>query len=374
MSHSEVAFALALAALPKMGPARMRALLGRWPPEVAWAEVRSGRALADAAVRKRLVQAPSSLTATWQSAAASIQPASLLRQADAAGITVLLHGHPPYPTLLADDPDPPLVLFARGDLAVIEGRRVAIIGTRSATEVGREIAFELAAGLAAAGVRVVSGLARGIDSAAHRGALAAEAAPPIGVVGSGLDIVYPRESARLWDEVTARGLLLSEAPPGAPPEPWRFPARNRIIAALAEVVVVVESRRRGGSMSTVEEALARDRTVLAVPGSVRAGASEGTNHLITEGAVLVRDVGDVMVALGFARPSSMSTRAGALETLDPADRPVAEVLARRACDLDGLIRATGLPLATVALSVTRLELKGLVARRAGWIEYVGGAR
>jgi DNA processing protein len=125
-------------------------------------------------------------------------------------------------------------------------------------------------------------------------------------------------------------------------------------------------------MSTVEEALARDRTVLAVPGSVRAAASEGTNHLITEGAVLVRDVGDILVALGFARPCPRDS--GPLGAIDPADRPVAEVLQRRACDLEGLIRATGLPLATVALSVTRLELKGVVARRAGWIEYVGGAR
>ena len=352
----------------------MRALLGRWPPEEAWAAVRSGRALADAAVRERLVHAPAPLAERWRSAAASIQPEALLGQADAAGITVLLHGRPPYPTLLVDDPEPPLVLFARGDLGALDGRRVAVVGTRNATEVGREVAFDLAAGLAEAGVRVVSGLARGIDGAAHRGALVADAAPPIGVVGSGLDIVYPRESTRLWDEVTARGLLLSEAPPGAPPEPWRFPARNRIIAALAEVVVVVESRRRGGSMSTVEEALARDRTVLAVPGSVRAAASEGTNHLITEGAVLVRDVGDILVALGFARPTSLDTAGGALGAIDPVDRPVAEVLSRRACDLEGLIRATGLPLATVALSVTRLELKGVVARRAGWIEYVGGAR
>jgi DNA processing protein len=374
VTHRDVAHALALCALPQMGPVRLRALLGRWPPEEAWAAVRSGRALADARVRERLVHAPPALAEQWRSASVSIQPESLLRQAHAAGITVLLHGRPPYPSVLVDDPDPPLVLFARGDLGVIDGRRVAIVGTRNATEVGREVAFELAGGLADAGVRVVSGLARGIDGAAHRGALVADGAPPIGVVGSGLDIVYPRESARLWEEVTARGLLLSEAPPGAPPEPWRFPARNRIIAALAEVVVVVESRRRGGSMSTVEEALARDRTVLAVPGSVRAAASEGTNHLITEGAILVRDVGDVLVALGFARPASLDTATGALEAIDPADRPVAEALSRRACDLDGLIRATGLPLATVALSVTRLELKGVVARRAGWIEYVGGRR
>jgi DNA processing protein len=356
-----------------MGPARLRALLGRGPPAEAWAAVRSGRALGDAAVRERLVHVPASLADRWRSAAASIHPETLLSRAGAAGITVLLHGSPPYPRLLVDDPDPPLVLFARGNLDVIDGRRVAIVGTRSATEVGREVAFELAAGLAEAGVRVVSGLARGIDGAAHRGALAVAAAPPIGVVGSGLDIVYPRESARLWDEVTTHGLLLSEAPPGAPPEPWRFPARNRIVASLAEVVVVVESRRRGGSMSTVEEALARDRLVLAVPGSVRAAASEGTNHLITEGAGLIRDAGDVLVALGFARPSPLAAAGGVLGAIDPADRSVAEVLQRRACDLEGLIRATGLPLATVAVSVTRLELKGVVARRAGWIEYVGGA-
>lgn len=371
MTRRAVAHALALSALPQMGPARLGALLGRWPPEQAWAEVRSGRALNDAAVRERLSRVPVDLGAQWRSAAAAIEPEVLLDHAAAKGISVLLLGHAAYPSLLADDLDPPLVLFARGDLGVLEGRRVAVVGTRSATEVGRELAFELGAGLAEAGVRVVSGLARGIDGAAHRGALVAGAAPPIGVVGSGLDIVYPRESARLWDDITARGLLLSEAPPGAPPEPWRFPARNRIIAALAEVVVVVESRRTGGSMSTVEEALARDRLVLAVPGSVRAAASEGTNHLIAEGASMARDVGDVLVALGFARPNRLGARGTASEKIGADDLPVAEVLQRRACDLDALIRATGLPLAAVALSVTRLELQGVVARRAGWIEYVG---
>ena len=171
---------------------------------------------------------------------------------------MLLHGATGYPAVLADDLSPPPVLFARGDVAALDGRRVTIVGTRSATAAGREVAAELGAGLAQAGVRVVSGLARGIDGWAHRGALSAVGGgPPVGVVASGLDVVYPPEHRPLWDEVVERGVLLSEVPPGTTPHALRFPLRNRILAALGEVVVVVESKRKGGSLITVEEALLR---------------------------------------------------------------------------------------------------------------------
>ena len=163
---------------------------------------------------------------------------------------------------------------------------------------------ELGRDLGRAGVRVVSGLALGIDAAAHHGALDAEAdggAPPIGVVGSGLDVTYPRAHGALWTAVAAAGVLVGEAPLGAAPEPWRFPARNRIIAALGSVVVVVESHPRGGSRHTVDAAEARGRQVLAVPGSVRSPASRFTNELLADGCHPARDVTDVLVALGLER-------------------------------------------------------------------------
>ncbi len=159
------------------------------------------------------------------------------------------------------------VLRARRPPTLASAARVAIIGTRSATAPGLEMARRLGAELAEAGVAIVSGLARGIDGAAHAGALPrAGAAPPIGVVGSGLDVPYPRVNAGLWSDVARAGVLISEAPPGAPPSAWRFPARNRLIAALADLVVVVESRASGGSMLTVREAIVRGRQVMAVPG------------------------------------------------------------------------------------------------------------
>src|SRR5204862_1786721 len=145
----------------------------------------------------------------------------------------------------------------------------------------------------AAGVAVISGLALGIDGAAHAGALEADIAPPIAVVGSGLDVIYPWRHRALWGAVEKQGVVLGEAPLGAAPEPWRFPARNRIVAALADVVIVVESRETGGSMHTVAEALRRDRPVFAAPGPVRSPTSTGTNRLLRDGAQVVCDATDV---------------------------------------------------------------------------------
>src|SRR5258705_11936294 len=163
------------------------------------------------------------------------------------------------------------------------------------------MAFELGHDLAAAGVRVVWGLALGIDGAAHAGALAAPGgAPPVAVVGSGPDVVYPRRHADLWRRVVDAGVLFSESPMGAAPEGWRFPLRNRIIAALADVLVVVESRHQGGSRHTVDAAADRDRTILAVPGPVRSPLSADPNELLHQGAGPARDVVDVLVALGLA--------------------------------------------------------------------------
>jgi DNA processing protein len=183
-------------------------------------------------------------------------------------------------------------------------RRVAIVGTRSATPYGRQVAAELGRDLASAGVVVVSGLARGIDGAAHAGALGvadADGAAPAAVVGTGLDVVYPTSNAKLWEQVVARGVVISESPLGTLPRPKVFPARNRIIAALSDVVVVVESHHGGGSLHTVEAAARRGIPVAAVPGSVRSRASDGTNGLLVDGCIPVRDATDVLVAISLAR-------------------------------------------------------------------------
>jgi DNA processing protein len=231
------------------------------------------------------------------------------------------------------------------------------------------VAFDLGRDLAAAGVVVVSGLASGIDGAAHRGALAAGGAPPVGVVGSGLDVVYPRGQDKLWHAVAAAGTLLSEAPLGGRPERWRFPARNRIIAALADLVVVVESHRRGGSLHTVDEADRRGRDVMAVPGSVRNPAAAGTNDLLAEGRVPVCSVDDVLVALGLGQARSGDPTDRRVPP-DHADRPVLEAVGWQPSTLDQLVLRTGRDLGGLAPALDRLCGAGWVARHGGWYERV----
>src|SRR5581483_11973907 len=250
------AWAVALAALPAMGPARLSALLGRWPPPEAWAAVTSKAWLHEPGVCAAVRTAPGPLADAWCEAARGVDVGAGWQQYVDARVGVATVSSGAYPSALAADIDPPPVVFFRGEPAAIAGPRVAIVGTRDATQYGLDVAYEFGRSLAASGVAVISGLALGIDGAAHAGAIA--------VVGSGLDVVYPRRHASLWRQVERSGVVVGEAPLGARPEPWRFPARNRIIAALADAVVVVESREHGGSMHTVAEAARRGRPVFAV--------------------------------------------------------------------------------------------------------------
>ncbi|MGQ0804265.1 MAG: DNA-processing protein DprA, partial [Actinomycetota bacterium] len=212
---------------------------------------------------------------------------------------VYVEGRPGYP--IADAlPDRPAVLLAEGDAPeVLDRPRVAVVGTRSATLHGLRDAYELGKFLAEAGITVVSGLAIGIDGAAHEGALDVEGAGVVGVVATGLDVVYPRRHAALFDRVRRAGLLLSESAFGAQPLRWRFPVRNRIIAALADAVIVVEATIAGGARITAGFALDYGRTVLAVPGSRRNAAAAGCNALLADGAHPLLDPNDVLVALGL---------------------------------------------------------------------------
>ena len=288
------------------------------------------------------------------------------------GAGALVYGHAGYPALLIDDPLPPPVLFAKGDLGLLSGRRTAIVGTRNATAAGRNIATTLGRQLATADVHVISGLARGVDGCAHRGALLATGAGrPIAVVASGHDVAYPREHRELWCQVAERGLLLSEAPPGTAPEAYRFPLRNRLIAALAEIVVVVESREHGGSLITVNEAIARNVPLMAVPGGVHNRAAAGTNQLIRDGAGVVVDAADVLIAL------AMDHRRAAAAFADPRPRPrgadlaVYETCAGEPRTIDGLALACSLSLVDAAMAVARLEHTGWIQQSDGWFEAVG---
>ena len=361
----------AIACLDGVGPARLRWLLGLGPPHEVWERICAGRlprgpggpAAVDAGLRTR-----------WRNQASSLSPAEVWQRCDDAGIGVVALGGAGYPPLLAEDPEPPVVLFHRGDPDLLGGPRVAVIGTRRATGYGRRHAMSLGRELTASGVSVVSGLALGIDAAAHMGATRVDGAPPVAVVGGGLDVPCPRPNRELARQVAGRGVIVSEVPPGVPAAPWRFPVRNRVIAALADAVVVVESAGSGGSMHTVREAMVRDRTVLAVPGPIDSRVSEGTNQLISEGALVCAGVEDVLAAIGHVAPPADAgpqsapvdgrpTPAGDAATLldEVGWRPVsAEQLALR----------TGFGFARIAAALVQLESDGWVERNGGWIERV----
>jgi DNA processing protein len=304
------AHAAALAGLPAMTPVRLAKLLDGFHPVMAWRAVQAGAHPADPDRRFARGAGTTDVDEVW---------ASYRR----CGTMVLLPREPGYPSMLLGDPGAPAVLFARGDPTVVEGAaRVAIVGTRSATPYGRQVASELASDLAAAGVIVVSGLARGIDGAAHAGALrggGTASAPPVAVVGTGLDTVYPATNRELWEAVASRGAVLSEAALGTKPHPGVFPARNRIIAALSDVVVVVESHRGGGSLYTAEAAARRSIPVCAVPGSVKSRASQGTNGLLVDGCAPVRDAEDVLVAISLARAAKYESHPELLATQAQTD-------------------------------------------------------
>jgi DNA processing protein len=257
------------------------------------------------------------------------------------------------------------VLFRAGGRTDLSGRRVAIVGTRRCTPAGREIAAELGQALAAAGVRVVSGLALGTDGAAHQGALSVAGSAPIGVVAGGLDRPYPARHHVLWRDVMAQGALVSEWPLGTKSEGWRFPARNRIIAALAEAVVVIESRETGGSIITAEAALDRGVPVLAMPGSIRNPAAAGTNRLIRDGATPVCGVEDVFDLLSMTRPTG-----GSAPDRRPPPRPdagtVLALIGWEPTPTDTLIDRSGLDRDALLVHLAHLELDGWVSGGGGW--------
>lgn len=210
-------------------------------------------------------------------------------------------GNSDYPPLLAEIPDPPKCLWVRGDRRALAGLAVAVIGARTASHQGLVAAREIAADLARSGVVVVSGLARGVDSAAHQGALDSSGFT-IAVLGTGIDRVYPAENANLAEQIAAKGLLITEFPLGAAPEDWHFPRRNRIISGLSKAVVVVEAREQSGSLITARLAADQGRDVMAVPGTIVGGINRGANALLRDGAKLVESAVDILQELGIQHP------------------------------------------------------------------------
>lgn len=277
-----------------------------------------------------------------------------------------------YPAWLRMVPDPPPVLWTRGDLGVLDQPAVALVGSRSASQYARQVARALAAGLADAGIIVTSGMARGVDGAAHEACIAA-GGRTIAVLGTGVDVVYPREHAALAAQIAASGLLVTELPPGTPPLAGHFPRRNRIISGLSRAVVVVEASEKSGSLITAKLALEQGREVMAVPGSVLYGRNRGAHALIKDGAMPVECAADILDALGLAR----ETARRCADSGRPGGR-VEEALydaGTEGLDVDGLARGVGGSAEALLGDLTRLELDGKAERLAGGrYVWVGGKR
>jgi DNA processing protein len=272
-----------------------------------------------------------------------------------------------YPGGLADLGDAPAMLFGRGDAALLGGLApddtVTIVGSRRPSTYGRELAAKLGGEVASAGLAVVSGMAMGIDSCAHRGALEAGGVT-IAILGTGVDVPYPPRCSWLYDEIVERGLVLSELPPGTTARRWTFPARNRIMAALGRMTVVVEARERSGSLITAEIAQDLNREVGAVPGRVGSSPAAGTNGLLRDGAFVIRggdDVLDSMLGVGAER-SPIRARGPALDS-DLAE--VLDLVESGSGSPDALARASRLEPGPLAAALVRLELSGYVRSEEG---------
>src|SRR6056297_275095 len=362
------AFVASFAGFDRMTTNRLSGLLAHRSPEQAFA-VAAGACPAPEPFAT-LFARERELAADWKRSAARRPPDEVWRQCLDAGVEVVVAGDPSYPVALLDDPRRPPALFVRGDLGVLDGRRVGIVGTRNATQRGRETAARFGYELAQEGVVVVSGLAKGIDGAAHRGALAVDEARPVAVVGTGPDRPYPAQHAQLWERVATRGAVVSEWPPGTAPDAFRFPLRNRILAALVEVLVVVESRERGGSLITAREAAERGIEVFAVPGALQSRAALGTNKLLCDGAAPATETADILMALGLDRRRAGRRRHDPRALPGADDRRLIDACRSEPRTLEALALHSGGSLVDTAMAVARLEHGGWLRETTGWFEAV----
>lgn len=285
----------------------------------------------------------------------------------AQGIKILTWDDELYPPRLKEIEQPPPVLYVRGEILTEDHFAVAIVGTRKVTPYGRQVTEELSAFLAANGVTVVSGLARGVDAVAHSAALKA-GGRTVAVLGSGVDRIYPSENRAIAEQMMARGALVSDYPIGTAPESTNFPPRNRIISGLSLAVVVIEAGETSGALITAEFAAEQGREVFAVPGSILAPQSKGTNKLIQNGALPLLTPQDLLQALNLTRVGEQK----AARKILPADEVEAQLLnalGNEPMHVDEIRNQTGLPVEKVSAALVMMELKGMV-RQVGGMNYV----
>ncbi|HWA57894.1 MAG TPA: DNA-processing protein DprA [Gemmatimonadales bacterium] len=374
MALDERAAWLALALTPGIGSARLDTLLHHFGS--------ASGALSAPFAFLRAVPGISAAAATAITAAADRGVDQVLRSADALGARWLIPTDPEFPAICRLIPDRPTLLFVQGDLTLLERPAVAIVGSRDHTEYGGRIARQLAAGAAARGLAVVSGMARGLDAVAHTAALDVDGAT-IGVLGNGLGVVYPAANRRLYQRVAASGLLLTEFPPGERPALGSFPRRNRLISALARVTVVVEAAEGSGALITVTSALSQGKDVMAVPGPIDSPTSVGTNRLIRDGAEPLLCIEDLLAHYPEARPLDPAaatrldarTRAPAAPPdLSPAERRLFDLLLDGNAGADQLLTRSNLPAPEALVALSGLELRGLVAQDGGLVRLLPAAQ
>ncbi len=354
----EVTDLLALHLVPGLGPRLTAALLNRFGS--AAAVLRAG-----SAELREVPHIGAKLAAGLSRAFQSADVAAEIERIARTNVRLLVLGSADYPARLATIADPPHLLYVRGALEERNANAVAVVGSRHCTTYGRRAAEKLAAGLARAGYTVISGLARGIDGAAHRGALQA-GGRTLAVLAGGLSRIYPPEHTELAVDVQNAGALLSEAAMEMEPMAGMFPARNRLISGLSRAVVIVEAAERSGALITAHHAAEQGRTVFAVPGPIDTPASAGTNHLIRQGAILIRGVEDIIEELEGIRDTATPTRpATPPPDLDAAQQRIWEFLADQPRHVDEIAQTLQLAVPQISGALLTMEMKKIVRRLPG---------
>ena len=348
---------VALNLLPDIGPVRVRNLLSRFGSAQAVLVATQGDLLQ---VDKVGVKAANNIN-RWREL---VDLDCELKRIDQFGATIITTDDSTYSALLREIYDPPLVLYARGELRPNDAHAIAMVGTRQSTLYGRQTAERLARKLAASGVTVVSGGARGIDSAAHEGALRS-GGRTIAVLGTGLDIVYPAENVKLYERIAEQGAVITQFPFGRRGDKQSFPIRNRIVAGMTQGTVVVEANRASGALITANFAAEYGRTVYAVPGRIDSPRSAGCHDLIKDGAQLCESAEDVLAE--FAHLNAIAPEEGKrpMPTLSHPEQQIYNVLTHEAMQQDEVIRHTELPASQVSVALLQLEMKKLIQQHPG---------
>jgi len=365
-SRDELAAYVALAQVPGIGAGRLRTLIAAFESAGAVFHAPHG--------------AIAALPGFSRAAASAIRAGSMraghdiLAGLEQHGAAVLLPDDPAFPPLLAEIPDPPALLYVRGDLRLLAGPAAGIVGSRDHSPYGADAARLLAAGVARAGVVVVSGMARGIDAVAHAAALDAGGGT-VGILGNGFGVIYPVANRALYQRMATAGCLVTELPPGERPHAGAFPRRNRLISGLAGVTVVVEAAAGSGALITADCALDQGRAVLAVPGPITSPTSLGCNRLIQQGAKPALAAGDILEELGL--PGAAGSRDGGVSPpaaargqpldLSALQRTLWDSLRAEPKHVDALVAAAGAETGAVLTALTELELRGVVTQRPGMV-------